>query len=425
MTTSLEQRVPAPVPQAVPRHAPPRRRVLTLAVVAACAALAVLVGLDGTPIWRIARVLLVIAGGSAALWSLRTGPRRRATAALLIGVPAFVAGAGIGVPHAAAGGTLVAVAGLVCLVSGVVLLVGAAGGFWGATRGWGRAGVTVVAFVVAQWLLFPLTTAVFATNRAPTPLPAITPADVGLEYRDVTLATGDGLTLSGWYVPSSNGAAVVALHGSGSTRSTVVRHAAVLSERGYGVLLFDARGHGGSGGHAMDFGWYGDADIAAAVAYLQRAPDVRGRIGAVGLSMGGEEAIGAAAVDHRIAAVVAEGATGRRGADWLALRPAGIGRWFSTVFYAVQDTSVGLLSGAQAPIELRTAVVEAARTPVLLIAAGQVPQEATAGRWLQQAAPDRVELWEVAGVGHTGALAADPEAWGSRVGEFLDRVLLD
>jgi pimeloyl-ACP methyl ester carboxylesterase len=32
----------------------------------------------------------------------------------------------------------------------------------------------------------------------------------------------------------------------------------VLAEHGYGVLLFDARGHGLSEGTAMDFGWYGD-----------------------------------------------------------------------------------------------------------------------------------------------------------------------
>src|SRR5206468_1520008 len=83
----------------------------------------------------------------------------------------------------------------------------------------------------------------------------------------------------------------------------------------------DARGHGRSAGRAMDFGWYGDADVQGAVTFLGAQPDVRdGRIAAVGLSMGGEEAIGAAATDPRIRAVVAEGATGRVAADndWLS-----------------------------------------------------------------------------------------------------------
>ena len=89
-----------------------------------------------------------------------------------------------------------------------------------------------------------------------------------------------------WYVPSGNGAALLLLPGSGSNRTSTLGHAAVLAKHGYGVLLLDTRGHGKSDGHAMDFGWYGDIDIEAAVAYLGTRPDVRGgRIGVVGLSM--------------------------------------------------------------------------------------------------------------------------------------------
>ena len=43
---------------------------------------------------------------------------------------------------------------------------------------------------------------------------------------------------------------------------------------GSGVLMIDARGHGDSGGRVMDFGWHGDADIAAATGYLADRPDV-------------------------------------------------------------------------------------------------------------------------------------------------------
>jgi len=65
----------------------------------------------------------------------------------------------------------------------------------------------------------------------------------------------------------------------------------------------------------MDFGWYGEADVSAGVSYLAGRSDVdEGRIAVVGLSMGGEEAIGAAAA-RRIRAVVAEGATNRAFAD--------------------------------------------------------------------------------------------------------------
>jgi alpha-beta hydrolase superfamily lysophospholipase len=76
-------------------------------------------------------------------------------------------------------------------------------------------------------------------------------------------------------VPSANGAAVVLLHGAGSTRSDVLDQAAVIAGAGLGVLMLDARGHGESGGRAMDFGWFGDEDIAAATTFLGGTPGRR------------------------------------------------------------------------------------------------------------------------------------------------------
>ena len=49
-------------------------------------------------------------------------------------------------------------------------------------------------------------------------LPAETPADRGLEYRDVEFPSTDGITLRGWYLPSENGAAIIAGHGIGGNR---------------------------------------------------------------------------------------------------------------------------------------------------------------------------------------------------------------
>jgi hypothetical protein len=68
----------------------------------------------------------------------------------------------------------------------------------------------------------------------------------------------------------------------------------------------------------MDLGWFGDEDVGGAVSFLVAQSRVDD-IAAVGLSMGGEEAIGAAATDDRIATVVAEGATKRVSGDkaWL------------------------------------------------------------------------------------------------------------
>ncbi len=55
------------------------------------------------------------------------------------------------------------------------------------------------------------------------------------------------------------------LPGAGSTRTRVIGQGAVLARHGYGALLLDTGGHGLSAGHAMDFGWWGERDISAAV----------------------------------------------------------------------------------------------------------------------------------------------------------------
>jgi dipeptidyl aminopeptidase/acylaminoacyl peptidase len=99
--------------------------------------------------------------------------------------------------------------------------------------------------------------AVIAVNQPPGALGSATPAAYGLAYRNVAFRIADGVRLSAWYIAPRNGAAVLVLPGSGSTRTAVLPQAAVLAWHGYGTLLPDARGHGRSGGHAMDFGWWG------------------------------------------------------------------------------------------------------------------------------------------------------------------------
>ena len=134
---------------------------------------------------------------------------------------------------------------------------------------------------------------------------AVPAPHLGAPHEDVTLTTSDGLTLKGWYVPSRNGAAVIAFPG----RKGPQPHARMLIRHGYGVLLLDRRGEGESEGDPSTRGWGGARDLHAAVAYLQRRPDVeRGRIGGLGLSVGGEMMIEAAASTPGLKAVASEGA---------------------------------------------------------------------------------------------------------------------
>lgn len=389
----------------------------------------VIVAADGSWGGRAARVLVVAVVCAGAVRAHRSWPGRGAAiTSLTLGIVATAVGATIaaayltrsGLSAKAAGGVLASAGGLALAITGGVALLRTA------EHGWRRLLAIPIGAVLAYALVMPLCVAVFATNVPRPRLGMVTPADRGLSYLDAEFETSDGITLSGWYIRSRNRAAVALLHGASSTRVAVLDQAAALARHGYGVLLFDARGHGRSGGRAMEFGWYGDRDVEAAVSYLQRRPDVDGdRVGAVGMSMGGEEVIGAMAADPRIKAAVAEGATNRVLADkqWLSDVYGLRGRlqqgveWLT---YGITD----LLTEARPPISLRDAVQAAAPRPVLLIAAGTLTSEQHADEAIQAASPTSVELWLVPGAGHTGGLRTAPQEWERRVSAFLGRALL-
>ncbi|MFG1813540.1 alpha/beta hydrolase [Kribbella sp. NPDC049174] len=358
---------------------------------------------------------------------VETRPRiLRASLVFVAGCLVLGVGVGLGPPYLAkVGFDLVTVIGLAVLVAGQVLIAVSGVALLRVARSWRRIPLVPALLAVVAIAVVSIGPAVAATNVPPTTVGSTTPAGRGLAFEEVAFPTADGVALAGWYIPSGNHAAVVLLHGAGSTRSSVLDHAVVLARHGYGVLLFDARGHGRSDGRAMDFGWYGDEDVAAAVSFLQTRPDVDDElIAAVGLSMGGEEVIGAAAGDRRIRAVVAEGATHRVTADraWLSDEFG----WRGTLQEGLDWLTYGitdLLTAADQPPALRAAVAATAPREVLLIAAGDRADEGSAGRYIQSASTSSVDLWIVPGTGHTDALQTHPHEWEQRVTTFLATAL--
>jgi pimeloyl-ACP methyl ester carboxylesterase len=388
-------------------------------------AFAVLLELDGSPSWRLVRVVVALTVIASAVWYTRRAARPgQGATALVLGITGTVAGAGAAGAHLAkAGLDAAAVLAGVVLVTGLFLLIWGAAALVRATPGWWRLLAIPAALALLQFVLFPLTQAVYATNLPPGPLGSATPAAYGLAYRDVGFRTADGVRLSAWYIPPRDGAAVLLLPGSGSTRAAVLGQAAVLARHGYGALLLDGRGHGRSGGHAMDFGWWGGRDITAALSFLGRQTGVQaGKIAVVGESMGGEQALAALGADPRIRAVVAEGVTGQQLADhgW---RLHGITGVLDRGTEWVQYTAAGLLSGAPQPMPIRDAIRAAAPRPVLIIAGGDVAGEPAAARWFRAASPATVQVWVVPHAGHTQGLATAPQAWEDHVISFLNAAL--
>jgi hypothetical protein len=357
----------------------------------------------------------------------RLRPGTRAAVALVAGALAVVAGVVDGVRDAAIGGPagddvtaiLAAAAGLALMGVGAAVL-------WRARRRderWPqrylrRVVVGVGAVLGAVFVVLPIAIAIVANHKA---REAVTPADLGRPYVDVTVRTSDGLRLVAWYVPSRNGAAVIAFPG----RSGPVRHARMLARHGYGVLLLDRRGEGASDGDPNARGWGGEPDLRAAVAYLRGRPDVRaGRVGGLGLSVGGELLLQAAAHDAGLRAVVSEGA-GMRSAAEQKHMPGAPGeplRWIAPI--TTETAAEMVLADSMPPTDLADLMPSIAPRPVLLIRGMRGNGDEALNRFYRDAGGENVALWEIAEAIHTGGVDAVPAEYERRVVGFFDRALL-
>ncbi len=313
--------------------------------------------------------------------------------------------------------------GLFSLLAGLVLIGVGALTLWRSRRRddrlWWRYGrralLVVVAAVVASVFLFPIAIAYVVTHAARAHVPA---ADLGAPYEDVEFTTSDGLRLRGWYIRSRNGAAVISFPGRASSQ----KRAKLLARHGYGVLLFDRRGEGESDGDPNLFGWQGERDIHAAVAFLERRPDVDPeRIGGIGLSVGGEMMIEAAAESTDLEAIVSEGASGRSVRDIVA-NPGTT--WQDVLGNGVATAATAVFADTMPPADLKSLVPKISGAVFFVYGERGQPAEEPANKAFYAAAHEPKEIWEVPGSGHIGGIEAQPQEYERRVVGFFDRFLL-
>ena len=199
-------------------------------------------------------------------------------------------------------------------------------------------------------------------------------------------------------------------------------HARMLAGHGYGVLVIDPRGWGRSHGDPNAFGWAGSKDVRGAVNWVAARPGVDpGRVGGLGLSVGGEMMIQAAAETDALAAVVSEGAgersvrefvSGASGADWLGLPQ-----------YMALTSSVALFGNDTPPPGLEDLAGDVEQPMLLVYGEHGQALERTLNPKYAAAAGGTATLWEVPGSGHMGGLDAQPEQYERRVVGFFDAAL--
>ncbi len=133
-----------------------------------------------------------------------------------------------------------------------------------------------------------------------------------VEREDVSFEA-DGETCAAWHYPAAESEAVgpilVMAHGlSGTRRDRLGPFAECFAAAGVAALLFDHRGFGDSGGEADLFHPRRQLDDwRAAISFARSLPGVDpGRVATFGSSMGGGNALAAAADDRRIAAAISQ-----------------------------------------------------------------------------------------------------------------------
>jgi fermentation-respiration switch protein FrsA (DUF1100 family) len=275
----------------------------------------------------------------------------------------------------------------------------------------------VIAILLLAFVSLPIAVGVAQTRK---PGQSIPESAFPIPHETVTLHTRDGLALSGWYVPSRNGAAIVVVHGGGGDRRGSRRHAAMLARHGYGVLLYDARGRGESEGSPNAQGWTWQADVSAALDFLSHRKDVdSGRIGGLGLSTGADVLLEAAAKDPRLKAVVLDGSTSRSLADVSHLKTSdaitGIPYW------AVAYGATAALDQSLPGEPLVDLAGQIAPKPALFIASNELG-EPVVNRKYAAAYGHPGALWRV-DAGHTRGLAEHPRQYEQRVIRFFHRSL--
>ncbi len=243
------------------------------------------------------------------------------------------------------------------------------------------------------------------------------PGMAGVAFQDIRLVTSDGIELAAWYTPPENGALILVAHGHGDRRS--VDQYLLYAQNGYGVLAWDFRAHGESGGDLSTIGFQEALDVEAALDFALRQEGVE-HIGAWGGSMGGAAVLELASRRIEIEAVVVDSAFATLDDE---MRWAVTSRVFLPFIRLIAETQAGFDIDLLRPVDR---IGEISPRPVLIIqgeADSMIPADSATR--LYDAAGEPRFLWTEAGVSHVGMYTALPEMYEDQVIGFFNDYLLE
>ena len=248
----------------------------------------------------------------------------------------------------------------------------------------------------------------------------LTPTDAGLDYREVSIHSPDGLELAGWWVPGNDlSRAVVLVSGIEGDKSDrhVVKTASVYAGAGYGVLMIDLRAQGSSEGERVTLGYEEVRDVRGALYWLNERGFAPGEVVLHGFSLGGATVL-RAAPESGVAAVVEESAYSDLPLILRQQLPevSGLPSFFTPGVFIMGKLFLGIDPWAVRPEEDARRLCEQG-IPLLII--HSTDDETTPFEHARRikAACSQATLWKIEGYEHVGAYA-HPE-YRQRILSFL------
>ncbi len=246
-----------------------------------------------------------------------------------------------------------------------------------------------------------------------------------MPYEHIRIPTTDGLVLDGWFIPEDRPTdrTMVICHGAGANKGNFIWFLGPLANRGYNVLFFDFRAHGGSDGRVATYGIRERADVVAAVDWLKKhRPEQARVVVGLGSSQGALALALAAAEDARIDTLILDSPFTspldlvQDKARWVPVLGPMLGHLLLTEVSVQTGTNFFNASAEQA-------IGSMAARPVMVIhGAADFVMPAAHTQRLYDAAKGPRAIWFGPGP-HSNIVTDSPGEYTQRVFAFLDQTL--
>lgn len=246
-----------------------------------------------------------------------------------------------------------------------------------------------------------------------------TPADYGMDYETLLLATEDGLRLHAWWVPGTSKDGIVMAPGYTDSMSIILKYGPFLNQAGYNLLFFDPRGQSESEGDLYAFGAFQKLDIEAAMRHLREERDVE-NIALFGHSNGATAALITAA-DYPypdVFAVISDSAFANLK---LASQSPEYTDPFLEALFPLYTLVANMRLGFDV-FEMTNVLNVIDRVSHVIFIHGTADEGITYNNseLLYELAQEPKELWLLEGVGHVQSINTEPDLYAEKVLNFLN-----